>query len=35
MILFDEKPYVIFENEDRKRIIATSGRIFFISLPPI
>jgi len=35
MILFEESPIDIFENEVTNRIIMTIGRIFFISLPPL
>jgi hypothetical protein len=35
MILFEESPIDIFENEETNRIIIAIGRIFLISLPPI
>jgi hypothetical protein len=35
MILSEDSPIDIFENEDRKRIIVINGIIFFILLPPI
>jgi len=35
MILLENSAIDIFANEDSKRIIMISGRILFISLPPI